>query len=141
MSRYKDIDLCTKIIKKEFSYIESSGVSMYKKGRRDGLVLANAILRDDKRIPVSDVVEVVRCKDCKYFQDRYVELPDGSKRPYKKGESSVPVSVGINVGSYCTRIDYAIVHGYRNGEPSVDKTRLWTKPDDFCSYGERKDEE
>lgn len=58
MSRYKDIDLCTKIIKKEFSSIESSGVSMYKKGRRDGLVLANGILRDDKRIPAADVVEV-----------------------------------------------------------------------------------
>ncbi len=72
----------------------------------------------------SNVVEVVRCKDCIYFQDRYVELPDGSKRPYKKGESSVPLSVGINVGSYCTRIDYAIVHGYRHGEPSVDETRL-----------------
>lgn len=36
MSRYKDIDLCTKIIKKEFSSIESSGVSMYKK--EDGTV-------------------------------------------------------------------------------------------------------
>lgn len=58
MNRYKDIDLCTKIIKKEFSSIESSGVSMYKKGRRDGLVLANGILRDDKRIPAADVVEV-----------------------------------------------------------------------------------
>ena len=90
--------------------------------------------------PIADVVSVVRCKDCKYFQDRYVELPDGSKIPYKKGESSVPLSVGINVGSYCTRIDYAIVHGYRCGEPSVDETRLWTKPDDFCSCGERKDE-
>lgn len=67
MSRYKDIDLCTKIIKKEFSNIESSGVSMYKKGRRDGLVLANTILRDDKRIPKADAVEVVRCKDCKYY--------------------------------------------------------------------------
>lgn len=89
---------------------------------------------------LTDVVEIVRCKNCKYFQDRYVELPDGSKRPYKKDESSVPVSVGINVGSYCKRIDYAIVHGYRNGEPSVDETRLWTKPDDFCSCGERKDE-
>lgn len=141
MSRYKDIDLCTKIIKKEFSCIESSGVSMYKKGRRDGLILANAILRDDKTVPVSDVVEVVRCKDCKYFQDRYVELPDGSKRPYEKGENIVPLSVGINIGSYCKRIDYAVVHGYRNGEPSVDETRLWTKPDDFCSYGEREDEE
>lgn len=88
-------------------------------------------------VKIGDVVSVVRCKDCIYFQDRYVKLPDGSKRPYKKGESSVPLSVGINVGSYCTRIDYAIVHGYRHGEPSVDETRLWTEPDDFCSYGEK----
>ena len=91
--------------------------------------------------PIADVTEVVRCKDCIYFQDRYIELTDGSKRPYKKGESIVPLSVGINVSSYCKRIDYAIVHGYRYGEPSVDETRLWTKPDDFCSYGERKDGE
>ncbi len=89
----------------------------------------------------TEVDEVVRCKDCIYFQDRYVKLPDGSKRPYEKGEDYVPISVGINVGSYCKRIDYAIVHGYRDGEPSVDETRLWTNPDDFCSYGERKDEE
>ena len=68
MSRYKDIDLCTKIIKKEFSSIESSGVSMYKKGRRDGLVLANGILRDNKRIPVSDVVEVKHGQWLKHYQ-------------------------------------------------------------------------
>lgn len=93
------------------------------------------------RFTTADVTEVVRCKDCKFFQDRYViVLLDGSKRPYKKGEDIVPLSGGINVGSYCKRIDYAIVHGYRNGEPSVDETRLWTNPDDFCSYGERKDE-
>lgn len=90
-------------------------------------------------IPTADVVEVVRCKDCIHFQDRYIELPDGSKRPYEKGENIVPLSVGINVSSYCKRIDYAIVHGHRDGEPSVDETRLWTNPDDFCSYGERKD--
>ena len=97
-------------------------------------------LKTNYKQSTADVVEVVRCKDCIYFQDRYIELPDGSKRLYKKGESSVPISVGINVGAYCTRIDYAIVHGYRDGEPSVDETRLWTKPDDFCSHGERKDE-
>lgn len=102
----------------------------------------NAKLYDEiQKFPTADVVEVVRCKDCIYFQDRYIKLTDGSKRPYKKGESIVPLSVGINVGSCCTRIDYAIVHGHRDGEPSVDETRLWTKPDDFCSYGERKDEE
>lgn len=103
--------------------------------------IADHLLENGVVVPpvkIGDVVSVVRCKDCIYFQDRYVELPDGSKRPYKKGESSVPLSVGINVGSYCTRIDYAIVHGYRHGEPSVDETRLWTEPDDFCSYGEKR---
>lgn len=91
--------------------------------------------------PAADVVEVVRCKDCIYFQDRYIELPDGSKRPYKKDEYLVPISAGINVGSYCTKIDYTIVHGYRDCEPSIDKTRLWVSENDFCSYGERKDGE
>lgn len=33
------------------------------------------------------LIELVRCKDCIYFQDRYVELPDGSKRPYKKAKA------------------------------------------------------
>lgn len=119
-------------------------VTVYFNSRQNALNVKR-ILEVDKSIPnaatVCDMQEIVRCKDCKYFQDKYIELPDGSQRPYKKGEDAVPISVGINVGSYCKRIDYAIVHGYRCGEPSVDKTRLWTKPDDYCSYGERKEKE
>lgn len=118
--------------------------TIYFNSRRNALNVKR-ILEVDDSIPnaatVCDMREVVRCKDCKYFQDRYIELPDGSKRAYKKGENSVSISIGINIGSHCTRIDYAIVHGYRDGEPSVDKTRLWVQPDDFCSYGERKDGE
>ena len=128
MSRYIDVDKAYETAKnyhKDFSQSIADLTSLHE------------VLEDT---PIADVVKVVRCKDCKYFQDRYIELPDGSKRPYEKGENIVPLSVRINVGSYCKRIDYAIVHGYRNGEPSVDETRLWTKPDDFCSYGERKDE-
>lgn len=112
---------------------------------RQNALNVKRILEVDDSIPnaatVCDMQEVVRCKDCKYFQDKYVELPDGSKRPYKKSESAVPLSVGINVGSYCARFGYATVHGYRYGKPSVDETRLYAKPNDFCSYGERKDEE
>ena len=52
-----------------------------------------------KSVPVADVVEVVRCKDCKHlmFSDMYGE---------------------------CSQAHMGIV-----------------RPDDFCSYGERKDEE
>lgn len=54
------------------------------------------------RQPTADVVEVVRCKDCKYY--------DGRK---------------------CDKI-YYIMDGYYVGGFEVKK------PDDFCSYGERK---
>lgn len=128
MSKYIDADKLSEMIE--------ARAEMLVEGKEAFCYIANWL----NKLPPADVTEVVRCKDCIYFQDRYIELSDGSKRPYKKGKSSVPVSVGINVGSYCTRIDYAIVHGYRCGEPSVDETRLWTKPDYFCSYGERKDE-
>lgn len=61
----------------------------------------------------ADVVEVVRCKDCKYW--------DAVKNPKHKG-------VGIctpprkDLGGYCVR-------------------RGATNSEGFCSYGERKDEE
>ena len=55
MSRYKDIDLCTKIIKKEFSYIKCSGVSMYKKGRRDGLVGAHTLTEVNEKVLCSTI--------------------------------------------------------------------------------------
>lgn len=117
-------------------------VTIYFNSRQNALNVKR-ILEVDDSIPnaatVCDMQEVVKCKECIYFQDRYIELHDGSKRSYKKGEGYVPISVGINIGSYCTRIDYAIVHGYRNFEPSVDKTKLWVSPNDYCSRGERKE--
>lgn len=68
------------------------------------MVLANGILKDDKRIPVSDVVEVVRCKDCKYA---------------KKSKDV------LGIPDYeCLKTDITCLDA-----------------DDFCSYGERKDEE
>jgi hypothetical protein len=53
-----------------------------------------------KKLPAADVIEVVRCKDCK----RFVE----NKAAYV---------------TYCKR-------GLKN---------QYVKPDDFCSYGERKE--
>ena len=50
--------------------------------------------------PTADVVEVVRCKDCKHY-----------------------------VAEYCTRD----IKGRTN--------MFYMQPDDFCSYGERKDEQ
>ncbi len=59
-----------------------------------------ALNRNIKQIPSVDVVEVVRCKDCKHHRT----LKDG--------------------GVQCERIDGL----------------LMTLPNDFCSYGERREE-
>lgn len=87
-------------------------VTIYFNSRQNALNVKR-ILEVDDSIPnaatVCDMKEVVKCKECIYFQDRHIELHDGSKRSYKKGEGYVPISVGTNIGSYCTRIDYAIV--------------------------------
>lgn len=58
-----------------------------------------SVKRTIMQAPTADVVEVVRCEDCKYCRT----LKDG--------------------GSQCERIDGL----------------LMTKPNDYCSYGERRD--
>ena len=76
-------------------------VTIYFNSRQNALNVKR-ILEVDDSIPnaatVCDMQEVVRCKECIYFQDRYIELSDGSERAYKKSEDIVPISVGINVG-------------------------------------------
>lgn len=57
-------------------------------------------------LPSADVVEVVRCKDCKWYD------ADGEE---------------MNTQGHCW---------YKNGEPVMQNM----KPNDFCSYGERKQE-
>lgn len=56
-------------------------------------------------LPKADVVEVVRCKECKHYN-----------------------------GEFCGEI-YYIMDGYYNGGFEIKK------PNDFCSYGERKGQE
>ena len=81
---------------------------------------------------------VVRCKECVYWTPRHVKMNDGTIRFYERNEGIVTIEKGINVGSYCKRFDDVTVHGYRDGEPCIDKTKAWCNQDDFCSYGERK---
>ena len=81
---------------------------------------------------------VVRCKECVYWTPRHVKMNDGTIRFYERNEGIVTIEKGINVGSYCKRFYDVTVHGYRDGEPCIDKTKAWCNQDDFCSYGERK---
>ena len=90
------------------------------------------------RQPAVDAVPVVRCKECVYWTPRHVKMNDGTIRFCEPNEGIVTIEKGINVGSYCKRFDDVTVHGYRDGEPCIDKTKAWCNQDDFCSYGERK---
>lgn len=71
----------------------------------DDIVL---IVRGVDLIPVADVVEVVRCKDCKNF------ISCNEKLHYCKYHT--------DNASYCDEC-------------------CWVTENDFCSYGERKEEE
>lgn len=64
---------------------------------RYGIELAIQTIKDT---PTADVVEVVRCKDCRYY-----------------------------VAEYCTR------------DIKSRTNMFYMRADDFCSYGERKDEQ
>jgi hypothetical protein len=79
-----------------------------------------------------DVAEVVRCKDCIYWQRPQVKLKDGTYRDYEHGEyvngfGGVELSVGINIGSFCAKYDKW--HG--NSIPQ------FMGDNDFCSKGEK----
>ena len=83
--------------------------------------------------PTADVVEVVRCKDCKHFQPCFVMTADGERRPYTEEEirkgKMVTGDVGVNCGSRCERFGYW----------DENKIPVWYSENDFCSYGERRE--
>lgn len=77
----------------------------------------------------ADVVPVVRCGECIWWQDRQVQLIDGSCRDYMPDEPwSVTCDVGINVGSHCKK------HGFDDESGSW----FWAAANDYCSRGEKE---
>ena len=88
-----------------------------------------------EKIPSADVVEVVRCKDCIYWQKPQVKLKDGTYRDYTEEETKageiVDGSVGINVGSFCAK--YNLYH--------INRIPQFMGENDFCSKAVRMDGE
>lgn len=98
-------------------------------------ILTNALNRlaelEDK-IENGTLKEVVRCKDCVYFQPEFVEMENKERRPYTKEEIKngkfVTIEKGINCGSRCERFRYWNENQYP----------VWFNENDFCSYGKPK---
>ena len=90
---------------------------------------AAADLIESLQAQLNDTVPVVRCSECIWWQDRQVQLIDGSCRDYMPDEPwSVTCDVGINVGSHCTK------HGFDDESGSW----FWAAANDYCSRGEKE---
>ena len=104
----------------------------------------NDLAEDFHRIPAADAVPVVRCRECKFWMPEHIERDDGSIMLYEQlpwmEPGMAPIEFGVNVGSYCTLCENVITHGFRDGNPSLDCTRLWRREDDYCSRGQRRDQ-
>ena len=94
--------------------------------------LYNRLAELEDRIENGTLKEVVRCKDCVYFQPEYVEMENGEKRPYTEEEikngKCVTMEKGINCGSRCERFRYWKENQYP----------VWFNENAFCSYGKPK---
>lgn len=106
-----------------------------------GLDHAKNEIEDADEIDPVHAAGGVYCRECIYFVPEQVHKNDGTVRDCKPGELFVPLSEGMVVGAHCGRFDSVVTHGYRYGEPSVDKTLVWTRTDDFCSRGRKREEE
>ena len=92
--------------------------------------------------PTVDAVPVVRCRECKFWMPEHIERDDGSIMLYEQlprmEPGMAPIEFGVNVGSYCTLCENVVTHGFRDGNPCLDCTRLWRREDDYCSRGQRR---
>lgn len=77
LKKYIERETYSKALKDLIS--DSDDRTNYEKGYIRGLATANGILLDENQTPTADVVEVVRCKDCKnlMFSDFYGECSKG----------------------------------------------------------------
>ena len=82
---------------------DQTGREEYNKGYNDGIKSVLACIENQ---PSADVTEVVRCKDCKYYDKEYHQCKLHSEEP----------------DQYSTGFIFCM------------------QEDDFCSYGERKED-
>lgn len=91
---------------------------------------------DIEEAPAVDAVEVVRCKNCRYYHKEHVRCNDGTEKDISEFPPEafgvfgyVTGEYGINVGGQC-EID-------KNCGYAVDKS-VYRQPEDFCSRGVRR---
>lgn len=122
----------------DFALQESPNWGANDHGSADAYEAINECIKAIEQQPTADVVEVVRCKDCVYYDPPHVE-DHGKRLEYKDlpkeafddlGTGLVSLEYGINVGGRCYR-DY-------NAGYSEDK-RIYVSESNYCGRAERTD--
>ncbi len=63
MAEYIEREKAFKLIKEQ----KEKETGAYSRGKNKGLIIAGSIINNKEVLPAADVVEVVRCKECKHF--------------------------------------------------------------------------
>lgn len=102
----------------------------YEKTAFSGLTVIGCMSRI-KRIPAADAVEVVRCKDCKYWCSTltYIDLLEARHDPYTDGVCDLYDCDGFQPNGFCSKAVRRDNCGADMREPNLDATK-----------GERRDE-
>ena len=87
-------------------------------------VLVDYLIANGVTIPV-------RCVECEYFKPAHFKADDGTEEPWDETFSFDGRSDGIYIGGKCKH-DRNTAYG--------EKDMAFRKPDDFCSYGERRND-
>ena len=92
--------------------------------------------------PTIDAVPVVRCKDCKWYDPPHIDHGGGKRTDVEDDSPHVPLSVGINVSGRCmnTLREYCCNHD-REDPDDYERLVKFRNRMDYCSDGERKDDE
>lgn len=89
-----------------------------------------------------DAEPVVRCKDCKWYDPPHIDHGGGKRTDVEDDSPHVPLSVGINVSGRCinTLREYCCNHD-REDPDDYERLVKFRNRMDYCSDGERKDDE
>lgn len=92
--------------------------------------------------PTIDAVEVVRCEECKWYDPPHILYNDGTRKNVGEDELNVTADVGINCSGRCMAHNKTYCTSHNREDPE-DRPNIviFRMPSDFCSYGEREDDD
>lgn len=114
MAEYKNVENIRNLFDEEFKKTRQ----LIQQGETHLDNLAEGFLEADRvllRIPTADVVEVVRCKDCKHF----MEYANEGKVEGADGDCFIRMSYSLDHQFYAVKCDDFCSYGIKRGEDNA----------------------